>query len=171
MIFSNKGVILIFGPAVVLLALTSVSAQSATRVDLKLDGLPQTVKPGKKFEAKITAKIEDGWHVYGLTKIPSGPIPTQITVDQGQPFTLSGEIASPVPTVDRDSAFGVEVEFYQGDAEFTLPIKVDAKARPGKRQLAVSIRFQVCSGSMCLRPQTVKLTAPVTIRSSAKPVR
>lgn len=158
----KSGILFVVGLAFVFLA-GDTSAQTASRVELKLDGPAQSVKPGKKFDARLVAKIEDGWHVYGLTKIPSGPIPTQITLEKGQPFTLAGEIGTPVPTIDRDSAFGVDVEFYTGDAEFTLPIKVDPKARPGTRQLAVNVRFQVCSGSICLRPQTVKLTVSVKV--------
>jgi DsbC/DsbD-like thiol-disulfide interchange protein len=159
----KNGILLINGLALLLLGSFVSFAQTPDRVELKLNGPAGANKPGKKFEARIVVKIEDGWHVYGLTKMPSGPIPTQITLSPGQPFTLSGEIGSPVPTVDRDSAFGVDVEFYTGEAEFTLPIKVATKALSGTRQLVVNVRFQVCSGSMCLRPQTVKLTAPVIV--------
>ena len=153
----------ILGLGLLLLAAGDASAQTPDRVELTLSGPQQAVKPGKKFDARLTAKIEDGWHVYGMTKIPSGPIPTHITLAPGQPFTVAGEIGTPVPTVDRDSAFGVDVEFYTGEAEFTLPIKVDPKARAGTRQIVVNVRFQVCSGSMCLRPQVVKLTASIII--------
>ncbi len=159
----KNSLLCLIGSALLLLAGANARAQNASRVELKLDVQPQTVKPGKKFDARLVAKIEDGWHVYGLTKIPGGPIPTQITLTTGQPFSLAGVIGGPVPIVDRDSAFGVDVEYYEGEADFTLPIKVDPKTRPGTRELEVSVRFQVCSGSMCLRPQTVKRTAPVTI--------
>lgn len=138
-------------------------AQTADRVKLKLLGVPQTIKPGKTFNARLVAKIDDGWHVYSLTKIPGGPIPTQIILAKGQPFKLAGEIVTPTPRVDRDSAFGVEVEFYEGKAEFTLPIKVAPKTRPGTRKLEVSVRFQVCSGEMCLRPQIINLNIPIIV--------
>ena len=148
------------------LAMATVAlAQSPDRVLFTLTKLPRTVTTGRTFDAQLLAKIDDGWHIYGLTKVP-GPIPTQITLPTDQPFSLSGEIVTSAPKIDYDSVFGSDVEFFEGDAEFGLPIKVDPKAVAGKRTVAVSVRYQICSATTCLPPKVVQVRAPVHVIAS-----
>jgi len=78
-------------------------------------------------------------------------------------FKVAGKIGTPVPKIDRDSVFGVDIETFEGEAEFRLPVKVDAKARPGKQNLSITFRYQVCSGTTCLPPRNTIVTGPVTI--------
>lgn len=155
-------VCLVFGGA------SAAVAQGLERIEIKLAGLPAAVKAGSKFNARLIAKIDDGWHVYGLTKITGGPIPTRITVAEKTPFTLAGEIAGPVPIIDRDSVFGMDVEYYEGEAEFTLPLKVLSKAKLGKFPLSVSLRFQACNREMCLPPKVLEVTAPLAIAKASR---
>ena len=151
--------------ALVIIAAGDVSGQRPDRVVFSLSGLPKTISAGTDFDVKLVAKIEDGWHVYGLTKIAGGPIPTRITLAEKQPFTLSGEIGTPEPIVDRDSAFGVDLEYYEGDAEFILPIEARPGTPVGNHLLTVSVRFQVCSQEMCLPPKVKDVSAPIRIKT------
>ena len=63
----------------------------------------------------------------------------------------------------QDASFGMEVELYEGEAVFTLPVKVAAGAAPGAQKLVVSASYQSCNNKVCLPPKTVKVEVPVTI--------
>jgi hypothetical protein len=49
------------------------------------------------------------------------------------------------------------VVYYTDMAEFTLPVRVAADARPGRQPLKVSARFQSCDEKQCLPPRPVTL--------------
>jgi thiol:disulfide interchange protein DsbD len=109
--------------------------------------------------AELTAKIDDGWHLYSLTPMTDGPRPTRITLPSGQAFELAGKIEAPDPFVETDPNFGVEVEYYEESVTFKLPLK----KRPGLHddKLLVEARYQTCTNRICLPPKTIKLEVSV----------
>ena len=100
-------------------------------VTWKIQPLPAApVKAGARIPVKLLATVQEGWHLYSLKPMPEGPIPTRIWIAEGQPFTLAGSIHAPDPQVMQDPSFGMEVELYEGEAVFTLPVQVAAGAMP-----------------------------------------
>ncbi len=124
---------------------------------------PARVKAGEKFTAKLTAQIEEGWHLYSLKELEGGPIPTSIGVPAAQPFRLAGKIEAPVPITAHEEAFGMDVEFYTGEVEFGLPLETSADANPGPAKLVATARYQACDNKQCLPPRTVRLGQSVGI--------
>jgi thiol:disulfide interchange protein DsbD len=130
----------------------------------KLQDAPaKPVKPGARFTVKLVARIEEGWHVYSMKHLEDGPIATRVWLAEGQPFQLAGEIKADQPQVLRDPSFDMEVELYEGEATFALPVRVAAGAPGGARNLVVSASYQSCNNKLCLPPKTVKVEAPVTV--------
>lgn len=118
---------------------------------------------GGTTSVKITAAIQDGWHIYSLTQPAGGPNPTRFTLPDSQPFTLGGAIVGPAPKVGFDETFNINVETHEKTAEFTIPVKIDKDAKPGTQQLHVNARYQVCNATSCI-PGKVKLTADVKVK-------
>ena len=125
---------------------------------------PASAKPGERIEPRLMAVIEEGWHLYSLHQLEGGPIATQIAVPGPQHFKLIGVIDAPVPLTAHEEAFGMSVEFYFGEVEFTLPVEVNRDAKPGAYKLAVTARYQACDNKQCLPPKTVRLESTVTLK-------
>src|SRR5262249_32880500 len=104
-----------------------------------------------------------GWHLYSLKPMAEGPIPTRIWVAEGQPFQLSAAIKAPEPQTVQDPSFNMEVELYEGEAGFTLPVKGATGAPAGPHTLAINASYQSCSNKICLPPKTVKIEVPVAV--------
>ena len=121
------------------------------------------VKAGARFSVKLLAEVQEGWHLYSLKPMAEGPIPTRIWIAEGQPFSLAGAIQAPDPQVMQDPSFGMEVELYEGEAVFTLPVRVASGTPPGAQKLVVSASYQSCNNKLCLPPKTVKVELPLTI--------
>jgi thiol:disulfide interchange protein DsbD len=121
------------------------------------------VKPGARFNVKLAVKIQQGWHLYSLKPMAEGPIPTRIWLPEGQPFTLAAAVQAPEPETKHDPNFDMQVELYDGELAFTLPVRVAAGAPAGPQKLLVNASYQTCSDTICLPPKTVKIEAPVTI--------
>jgi len=148
--------------AMLLIALTAASAPAQEKilnpVAWSLKVVNATAASGATT-AELTAKIEDGWHLYSLTPITNGPKPTRITLPAAQAFELAGEIEAPDPFVGTDPNFGIEVEYYEESVTFKLPLK--RRAVPVGEKLLVEARYQTCTSQLCLPPKTVKLEAEV----------
>ena len=63
----------------------------------------------------------------------------------------------------QDPAFNMEVQLYEGEVAFTLPMRLAAAAPPGAQKIVVNASFQSCDNKICLPPKTVKLEVPVTV--------
>jgi DsbC/DsbD-like thiol-disulfide interchange protein len=140
-----------------------LAAAPADPVAWKLSPPAASVKAGARFNVKLLAEVQDGWHLYSLKPMAEGPIPTRIWIAEGQPFSLAGAVQSPEPQVMQDPSFGMEVELYEGEAVFTLPVRVATGAPPGAQKLVVSASYQSCNNKLCLPPKTVRVEVPVTI--------
>jgi hypothetical protein len=95
--------------------------------------------------------------------VEDGPVATRIWVADGQPFQLADSIKSSPPETLQDPSFNMEVELYEGEASFLLPLKVAAGAPAGAQTLIVNASYQSCNNKICLPPKTVKVELPVTV--------
>jgi len=149
-------------PAVMVAAI--LLAAPADPVAWKLQNGPTApVKAGAQFSVKLLAKVQEGWHLYSLKPMAEGPIATRIWIAAGQPFSLAGGIHAPEPQVMQDPTLGMEVELYEGEALFTVPVKLAAGTAPGPQTLVVSAAYQSCNDKLCLPPKTVKVELPVVV--------
>jgi thiol:disulfide interchange protein DsbD len=151
----------------VILAILLAAGMLAAPVDpvawkLHVEGAP-ALKGGAKFQAKLVATVQDGWHLYSLKPMAEGPIATRIWIAEGQPFSLAGGVRAPEPQVTQDPTLGMEVELYEGEALFTLPVKVAMGTAAGAHTLTVSAAYQSCNDKLCLPPKTVKVELALII--------
>ena len=145
------------------------SAQNLNPINLtaKLD--PNPVKAGQSAKVVVTAKIDPGWHLYSLTQPPGGPVQSKLTIDETAVFKANGKATQPKPKIAADPNFSAPgqppfmTETFDGEASFTLPIKVAADAPVGNQKLIVKFRFQVCDEHQCLPPRTKPIEVDVAI--------
>jgi thiol:disulfide interchange protein DsbD len=141
-----------------------LAAAPGDPVGWKLQDPPAApTKAGARFNPKLLAVVQKGWHLYSLKPIAEGPIPTRIWIAEGQPFSLAGAVQSPEPQVLHDPSFGMEVELFEGDTVFTLPVRVATGAPLGPQKLVVSVSYQSCNNQICLPPKTVRVELPITV--------
>jgi hypothetical protein len=126
--------------------------------------IPKTpVKQGSRIEIDLSAEVQEGWHVYGLTQAPGGPTPLRVTLDENGVVQIVGVKSATAPVKKHDPSFDLETEFYP--QSFSLQIQTQVKQQPvaGKQSIPVSVRFQACNDQTCLPPRTVHLSVPIEI--------
>ncbi|MBS1788480.1 MAG: thioredoxin family protein [Acidobacteria bacterium] len=144
-------------------------AQLANPVNLSAKLDPNPVKAGQTAKVSVTAKIDSGWHLYSLTQPAGGPRPTKLSIDETGPFKAAGKATQPKPKVAADPNFSVPgqppfmTETFDGEAVFSLPVKLAADAPVGNQKLTVKFYFQVCNDHECLPPRTKPLDVDVAI--------
>ena len=154
-------------PILLAVALSQPSpAQKLNPVQWSLAAEPARVAPGSRILARLTARMEPGWHLYSLAA-PKPIISTSIGL-AGNPAIESVKIYQPKPRTSFDQNFGFNVDTYEGEAAFLLEVRIAGSAPPGPLELTASARFQTCNNKMCLPPRRVTATTVVTLDPGAK---
>ncbi len=146
--------------ALAILAATACFA-AINPVEWSLSSDVSKAAPGSTIPLKLTAKIDEGWHIYSVTT-PPPTIP--VTVKFGE---VPAHIFQPVPERKHDDVLGVNVELYEKEAVFSIPYEVKKDAAAGPLEITASVRFTVCDSKRCLPPKTKQASYTVTVDSGA----
>lgn len=138
-------------------------APQPVKWSLSLEPEAGSVVAGGSLKAVVTAKIDEGWHVYAPDEANSGPRPVTVNVSTNPVFSEAGKLDAPEAEREMDEAFGQITASYTHEAIFRLPVTVAAGAPAGVHPLKLEITFQACDGRMCLPAKVVRLEANVTV--------
>ena len=110
----------------------------------------------KTYEIRLTANINNGWHIYSQTTPDGGPVPTSISFTKNPLFQLQGT-AKEVGKLEQhnEPLFGVDVKQFSNKVDFVQVIKLKANV---KTSADVAVEFMVCNDKQCLPPATKKFS-------------
>ncbi len=113
----------------------------------------------KTYEIRLTAKIEDDWHIYSQTTPDGGPVPTSISYAKNPLVTMEGGTKE-VGKMEKhfEKLFGVEVLQFSNKVDFVQTVKLKANV---KTNITGSVTFMVCNDEMCMPPTSVKFNLPL----------
>ncbi len=134
---------------------------------------PASARPGETVTYKVTAVVEEPWHIYAFSEKQPAEGPRSTQFDFYDPAGLqAGETwkSDKPPTRKKEPAFPNldAVEFHEQQVTWSTPVTIPKDARPGKRSLQSQIYFQICRDQVCKPP--VYLTVPaatVTVEGGA----
>jgi thioredoxin:protein disulfide reductase len=137
----------------------------STKTFVSMDPVPR----GKEFQAAVVVKINPGFHMNSHKPSDTYLIPTTVTPQLPDGFTLVGEPAYPLGKNEKfpfspDKPLNV----YTGSVTFRLKMTADEKAALGKASIPVTLRFQACNTSACLPPVKIPLTLDVNVAAAGK---
>ena len=96
------------------------------------------------------ANIADSWHLYSqeLSSPDAGPLPTEFAFDINEDIALIGKVVEDKGKMHSvmDKAFGVQVNYYDGQVTFTQKVKI----KSDKASLSGFIYYMVCNEEMCV---------------------
>ena len=98
----------------------------------------------------IKAKIESGWHLYGMNIPPDGPVATSISIDKIENAKKVGGIISKSKLIkSHDPNFDMDLTWYLNEAVFVQKISfTDAKSVYVKGK----VKYMLCNDESCLAP-------------------
>ena len=144
----------------IFISFLSTSAFGQEKIQWSFDYVPYPAS------LQISAKIENGWHLYALDLDPSiGPVPTQIVLEKNKAVqVLNAFEANTKAKQSYDPNFGAEVSYFENSFEARNRIKVK-KPTTVKGELT----YMLCDDKRCLPPQTVPFEIKVTPYQLEKP--
>lgn len=103
----------------------------------------------------IRAKIEKGWHLYGLHLPPDGPKPTVINFNTLENATKIGNIEGKSKlTESYDPNFDMKLNWYASEAVFVQKVK---SPNPTNIFVKATVNYMVCNNESCLPPTEEEL--------------
>ena len=108
------------------------------------------------FEVILSAKVDQGWHIYSQTTPDGGPSATAIAFAKNPLVTLDGTAAETGKLEQKhEPLFGVDVKQYSNKVDFVQKVKLKGKA---KTSVNGTIEFMSCNNKECLPPSTQKFS-------------
>ena len=114
------------------------------------------LRPGERFNLKLTGDIAPGWHIYALDEPEGGPAATVVSLVEGDPAALlHADQTQPDSVIDP--AFGLRTTLFRRQADFILAMRLAKTAPAGTAKLHIVIQYQSCSERLCMPPRTDQL--------------
>jgi len=112
-------------------------------------------------EVTITVRIKPTWHIYSITQLPGGPLPTEIKLRSSEAYHLLGDFrADPPPERKSELAFGnLVIETHHDQVTWRAPIEIGSGVAAETLEIEGTVLVQACSPNQCLPPQEVPFTA------------
>lgn len=150
----------------VVLAAASLAAQRPSDIVKWSAKAPAAdVRAGSVVPLEITADVQAGWYLYGLTQPKGGPVPLGFSGAKGKLFQVQPRgVKGPEPIAKDDPIFDLETTMHNGKAAFTVPVLVARGVAAGRQTIPIEITFQACGNGICLRPYTHTVRVDVTVR-------
>ncbi len=106
---------------------------------------------GGEASLVITVYIEPGWHINAAGVDQEPLIPTALTFDAPEHISV-GEPEFPEPIREELPWAGRTLALYADRIEVAVPLRASPDAPPGEGVLQGKLRYQACSGDVCLPP-------------------
>jgi len=149
----------------------AVGEYRAARSNITIAGRvePSAARPGSRVEVLLTAKPDQGWHIYPLAETEDAnpevvTKPTLVVVDAAEGVTAYRAYTTAEP-VTKTSALG-EQTYHEGSVTWRVPIDVPQDAEPGEYPIRGVIGYQICTDNTCQQPLAVRFEGTLTIASS-----
>jgi len=128
-------------------------------------GTPSSIAPGQEFDAIVTVKIQDGWHIYANPAGLAEMKPTTLGLDpQSEPAVTVLKLSYPAGEAKVLGSLGTEkVALYEGKVEFTARLKLAGDARTGSVKIPLKLTYQACNDRLCRAPAKLEISLPVTV--------
>ena len=125
---------------------------------------------GSAFQVAVVMKIRPGFHVNAREKSEDYLIATDLKAELPAGFN-SGEVSYPKGKLEKFAFSKIPLNVYQGTVILRMPVTALANAPLGEQHIPLKLRYQACSGALCLPPVTLTLDATLNVAASASAAR
>jgi thiol:disulfide interchange protein DsbD len=118
------------------------------------------VKKGATVDVKVTATLNEGFHLNSHTPTEDYLIP--LTLKWEGPLEAV-DVVYPKPTMEKYAFDDKPLSVLTGQFVLATKFKAAAGATPGPATLNGKIRYQACNNNSCFPPKTVPVTLTVQV--------
>ncbi|MCY3770704.1 MAG: DUF255 domain-containing protein [Gemmatimonadetes bacterium] len=112
---------------------------------------------GDAFDATVSIRIADGWHINANPASLPGLVPTAVTFNADVPIQVDA-LTYPEGEAIRFSFADGPLEVYRGAIRLRARLVVEAVPVPEDTRLYATLYYQACNDTVCLEPGEVALS-------------
>ena len=121
-----------------------------------------SAKRGAAAEAKLTFRLQPGYHTNSHTPSEDYLIPLRLTWEKGA--LEVAEVIYPKPHLEKYEFSPKPLSVFTGSFEVVTRFKTPAGAASGPGLMAGKLRYQACNNDSCLPPKTIEVKLPVVVQ-------
>jgi len=122
-----------------------------------------TVKPGDKLNLILTAKPDKDFHIYKYDSMDPTVDSRTLLVLTNKAGLSAGNPTTESKLTHKDLGGGEEVDYYQGDVSWRIPLTVPEKAIEGVYSLQGLIGYQGCTDGSCDQPRGIRYQVDLSV--------
>ncbi len=104
---------------------------------------------GKEYRVSITARLDEGWHMYDMVEREGGVNATTISFADSPDYRLRGETRAIEPAIVKyDEMFAMDIGYYRDSVTFVQ----DLRLKGGGATVDFSVEWMLCNDTSCLPP-------------------
>jgi thiol:disulfide interchange protein DsbD len=120
------------------------------------------VAPGGTAHARLTFKVDEGWHVNAHVPHDDFLVPTTLTL-QAAGGVSAGTVVYPKPVEAKLQFSESPLAVYEGTFVVEVPLRAARDAAQGEHELQGVLRFQSCNDQICLPPAQIAFHVDVKV--------
>lgn len=105
----------------------------------------------------LKASIDAKWHIYSQNIKSGGPVKTTIVFSPSGDFVLNGKTIEPKAATKYESAFKMNVGYFENQVVFRQKIRLNKSTVIIKGK----VEFAACDAKRCLPPEELEFSIPV----------
>ena len=122
-----------------------------------------TVEPGGTADVRVRLTIDKGFHVNANPPSFSYLKPTELEVKPDAGILVSFT-KYPDPLTRSFEFAEKPIAVYEGETQITVRLEADRTAKPGRTNLAATLRVQACDEKVCYAPGSKDFSIPVVVQ-------
>jgi hypothetical protein len=120
------------------------------------------VKRGGTADAKISVKLQPGYHVNSNTPSENYLIPLRLTWAAGPLESVA--VTFPKPTMEKYEFSEKPLSVFTGNFDVATRFKAAPGAAVGPAYVSGKLRYQACNDKACFPPKTLDIKLPVSVQ-------
>ncbi len=124
-----------------------------------------TVKPGDRLDLILSAKPDRNFHIYKYDPLDRATDSRTLFVITNKAGLLAGNPFTKSKVIHKDLGGGEEVDYYEGDATWNIPLKVPDQAIEGLYLIQGLIGYQGCTDGSCEQPRGIRFKVELSVGS------
>jgi hypothetical protein len=138
----------------------AISPDEVLRVEVSPDAV--TLHPGETASVSVHLNIKEGWHIQSSQPTLDFLTPTNLEISSSLPVQVK-QMHYPPGQPFRLAFAEEELNAYAGNVTLIIELLADADALPQTGELALTLSYQACDETRCLRAAKVKTSVRMTI--------
>ena len=126
-----------------------------------------TVKPGERLNLVLSAKPDPEFHIYKYDSLDRATDSRTLLVLTNKAGLLAGNPVTSSKVIHKDLGGGEEVDYYQGDVTWRIPLQVPDQAIEGIYLIQGLIGYQGCTDGSCDQPRGFRFQVDLSVGSKS----